>query len=91
MNTYHVLHILVKARFEAEDLLKKLNEGSDFSELAKKFSTCGSAPLGGDLGPLKLGQADEDFETAALALLVGETSRTPVRSKFGYHLLRRKS
>ncbi|MBC7742083.1 MAG: peptidyl-prolyl cis-trans isomerase [Bdellovibrionaceae bacterium] len=89
MKTYHVHHILVKARFEAEDLLKKIAEGKKFSELAKKFSTCNSAAHGGDLGELKMGQADCDFEEAALALPVGKTSSNPIRSKFGYHIIHR--
>ncbi len=91
MKSYHVYHILVKAQYEAEDLLKKLKEGADFSELAKKFSTCTSAARGGDLGTLRGGQADEDFEEAALKLKFNEISSKPVRTKFGYHLLKRIS
>ncbi|MBC7421140.1 MAG: peptidyl-prolyl cis-trans isomerase [Bdellovibrio sp.] len=91
MKTYHVHHILVKAQYEAEDLLKKLATGANFEELAKKFSTCSSAPCGGDLGILKSGKADEDFEEAALKLKVNEISTKPVRTKFGYHLMKRIS
>ena len=91
IQTYHVYHILAKARYEAEDLLKKLSSGSDFLELAKQFSICASAPRGGDLGILKTGQADSDFEEAALALAPGKYSGSPVRTKFGYHIILRKT
>ncbi len=91
MTTYHVYHILVKAKYEAEDLLRMLNSGKDFTELAKKISICASAKTGGDLGVLKTGQADEDFELAAMQLKIGTISDTPVRTKFGYHLLKRIS
>lgn len=86
---YHVKHILVKHRYEVEDLIKKLQSGADFSELARKFSTCPSAPTGGDLGPLKLGQADMDFEEASLRLKANEITKDPVRTRFGYHLIQR--
>lgn len=91
MKTYHAHHILVKAQYEAEDLLKKIKEGSEFSVLAKKFSICPSAAQGGDLGSLRSGQADEDFEAAALQLKINEISNKPVRTRFGYHLLKRIS
>lgn len=82
-------HILVAQKYEAEDLLRKLKEGKDFAELAKKYSSCPSAPAGGDLGVLPMGKAVEDFEDAALILKPGETSSVPVRTKFGYHLIKR--
>ena len=88
---YRVHHILVKHGYEAEDLLRKLKEGASFAELAKKFSICSSAASGGDLGLLNAGQADEDFEFAAQRLKVGEVSSQPVRTKFGYHLIWRRS
>ena len=89
MTSYKAAHILVSARYEAEDLLIKLKSGTDFSELAKKFSSCPSAKNGGDLGEIKFGKADADFEEAILSLKIGETSQIPVRTKFGYHLIKR--
>jgi parvulin-like peptidyl-prolyl isomerase len=88
-STFHVLHILVKEKYEAEDILKKLETGNDFSELARKYSTCSSAKLGGDLGEIKSGRADADFEEAALSLKCGEITRVPVRTRFGYHIIKR--
>ena len=86
---YRVAHILVAQKYEAEDLLKKLKEGKNFAELAQKHSSCPSAANGGDLGMIPSGKADADFEEAAVALKIGETSQAPVRTKFGYHLIKR--
>lgn len=83
-------HILVKHQYEAEDVLKLLAKGRPFDELARRFSTCSSAASGGDLGELKPGRADEDFEDAAFALKPGQTSAKPVRTKFGYHIILRR-
>lgn len=82
-------HILVKHQYEAEDILRSLNSGKSFAELAKKYSSCPSAKDGGDLGVFGRGRMDEDFEDAAFSLKVGEYSKKPVRTKFGYHLIMR--
>lgn len=81
-------HILVTHEYEAEDLLKKLTEGSSFEELAKTFSKCPSNARGGDLGEFKRGRMVAEFESAAFALGVNEVSK-PVRTQFGYHLIQR--
>jgi peptidyl-prolyl cis-trans isomerase C len=81
-------HILVKEEFEAKDLIKKLNEGSAFEDLAREFSSCPSSEEGGDLGEFGRGAMVPSFEEAAFALKVGETS-APVRTQFGYHLIQR--
>ncbi len=89
MKSYRVAHILLTHKYEAEDLLKKLKEGKSFSELALKNSICSSSQMAGDLGTLILGKADADFEEAALSLQIGETSKIPVKTRFGYHLIKR--
>jgi peptidyl-prolyl cis-trans isomerase C len=83
-------HILVKHEYEAQDLVRKLDAGEDFASLARKFSTCGSAASGGDLGDLtgKMNRLDDDFREAAEKLKVGARSQ-PVRTRFGYHLILR--
>ena len=81
-------HILVEQEFEATDLLKKIQDGADFSTIAKEFSNCPSAEDGGDLGAFGKGQMVASFEQAAFALKVGEVSK-PVRTQFGYHLIYR--
>ena len=86
----HLRHILVKNKFEAEDLEKLLQNGKPFEELAKKYSTCPSGPHGGDLGEINPKRLDPDFLEAAEVLKPGQISK-PVRTKFGYHLIRRES
>ncbi|HID50176.1 MAG TPA: hypothetical protein EYP40_11305, partial [Chromatiales bacterium] len=92
-----VRHILIqvdagtddaKARARAEQLAQRLREGADFSELARSGSDDSvSAEQGGDLGFISQGMMDKAFEQAAFRLKPGEVS-PPVRSKFGYHLIR---
>jgi len=81
-------HILVEKEHEAQDLLKKLAEGKTFEALAQEFSQCPSGKKGGSLGSFGKGQMVEPFETAAFALNPGEVSG-PVKTQFGYHLIKR--
>jgi peptidyl-prolyl cis-trans isomerase C len=81
-------HILVEQEYEAKDLLKKLEEGKTFVELAQSFSKCPSSKRGGDLGEFGRGRMVPSFEEAAFALKVNEVSE-PVRTQFGYHLIQR--
>ncbi len=80
-------HILVESAEEAESILKQLNNGADFIELAKEKSTCPSASEGGDLGYFAKGQMIKEFEDAAFALEVGEISPV-VKTEFGYHIIK---
>lgn len=90
MKSYRVAHILVTAKHEAEDILRKLTaKPEDFESMARKHSNCSSAPNGGDLGDIKIGKADPDFEEASISLKIGEISKQPVRTRFGYHLIKR--
>ena len=88
MTTICASHILVENEHEAQDLLKKLKEGKSFEDLAKQFSKCPSGEEGGSLGSFGKGQMVKEFETAAFNLKVGEVSG-PVRTQFGYHLIKR--
>ncbi len=81
-------HILVNQEFEALDILKKLEEGKTFDSLAKDFSNCPSGKNGGRLGFFGKGAMVPDFENAAFKLEVGQVSG-PVRTQFGYHLIKR--
>lgn len=88
MDSVKAKHILVEHEYEAQDLLKKINQGEKFEELAQKFSKCPSSRSGGDLGAFGKGRMVQSFEDAAFALKISEIS-TPVRTKFGYHLIYR--
>jgi parvulin-like peptidyl-prolyl isomerase len=81
-------HILVEHEHEALDLLNKLEEGKSFEELAKDFSSCGSAANGGDLGEFSKGMMVATFEKALLLLKQNEVSG-PVKTQFGYHIIKR--
>jgi peptidyl-prolyl cis-trans isomerase C len=81
-------HILVDQEYEAQDLMKKLNEGAKFEDLAKEFSKCPSGKQGGALGTFGKGMMVKPFEEAVLALEVGQVSE-PVKTQFGYHLILR--
>ncbi|WP_127716954.1 peptidylprolyl isomerase [Halobacteriovorax sp. HLS] len=88
MSSISAKHILVHQEYEAQDLIKKLNDGTPFEELAKDFSQCASSSGGGDLGSFSKGMMVKPFEQAAFALKVGETSGI-VKTQFGYHLIMR--
>lgn len=70
----------------AEDLLQKLKEGADFSEMAKKHSNDPSAERGGDLGFFKRGEMLPALEKAAFTLTPGEISPV-IKTKFGFHII----
>ena len=77
------------ARRKAEEVLAQLRDGADFAELAKEHSEDpGNADNGGDLGWVSRGMMDPAFEEASFALQVGELAPEPVKSEFGYHLIR---
>ncbi len=77
-----------KALEEAKDIIKKLDNGEDFAELAKKYSDDeGSAKDGGALGKFNKGDMVESFENAAYALKVNEYTKEPVESEHGYHII----
>lgn len=76
-----------EAKNKVAEIIKLLDEGKDFSELAKEYSTDGSAKDGGLLDAFTRNDVDSDFWKAAKALKVGEYSKEPVKSKFGYHVI----
>lgn len=94
----HIRHILVgmgdapededrrKAHEAAREVKSLVAGGEDFAALAAKYSACPSAPMGGDLGWLRRGQTDADFEAAAFAMNPGTMSE-PVKTSFGYHII----
>jgi len=82
-------HILVKTEDEAQKVLARLKKGEKFEAIAKAVSIdTGSAKNGGDLGFFKKGQMVPEFERAAAALKAGEITSSPVKSPFGYHIIK---
>ena len=83
-------HILVKKQSEALLILEKLKKGEWFSNLAKEFSIDkGSGKKGGDLGFFGKGMMVKPFEEAAFKLKKGEVTAEPVKTEFGYHIIKR--
>jgi EpsD family peptidyl-prolyl cis-trans isomerase len=82
-------HILVKTEGDAKKILERVKKGEDFAAIAKKSSIDpGSAQNGGDLGYFSSGQMVPEFEAAAAKLKEGEVSSEPVKTKFGYHIIK---
>jgi parvulin-like peptidyl-prolyl isomerase len=81
-------HILVKTQTEAKAVQDRLAKGEAFAEVAKQVSLCPSGKKGGDLGKFGRGQMVKEFEVAAFKLEKGQTSE-PVKTQFGYHIIKR--
>jgi len=83
-----VRHIVVRTLEEAKEIKKRLEQGEDFVELAKRYSISPSGKWGGDLGYIQRGQVGKEFEKAAFSLKrPGEISDI-VKTTFGYHIIR---
>ncbi len=77
-----------EAKEKAEEIIKKLKNGEDFSELAKEYSDDeASKKNGGDLGYFNSGDMVQEFEDAAYKLEVNEYTTTPVKTEYGYHII----
>jgi parvulin-like peptidyl-prolyl isomerase len=81
-------HILVEKQSTVLALLDRINKGEKFEKLAEEYSLDGSRRRGGDLGYFGRGMMVKEFEKAAFALDVGQVSG-PVKTEFGYHLIKR--
>jgi peptidyl-prolyl cis-trans isomerase C len=82
-------HILVKTEEEAKAIIEQLKGGADFAKLAKeKSEDKGSGANGGELGWFAKDVMVKEFADAAFAMKVNEISQTPVKSQFGYHIIK---
>ena len=86
---YRAAHILVEKEDEAKALIAQIKGGAKFDELAKKHSKDpGSGANGGDLDFAKPDAYVPEFSKAMTALKKGEMTETPVKSQFGFHIIR---
>jgi peptidyl-prolyl cis-trans isomerase C len=86
---YRARHILVESEDEAKALTAQLQGGAKFEELAKKHSKdTGSGENGGDLDFAKPESYVPEFGQAMIKLKKGETTAAPVKSQFGWHIIR---
>lgn len=81
-------HILVPTESEARAALAEIRGGADFMAVAQRRSTGPGAREGGDLGFFRRGDMVPEFADAAFALQAGQVSENPVRSPFGWHVIR---
>jgi peptidyl-prolyl cis-trans isomerase C len=81
-------HILVKTEAEADNIIAQLAKGADFAALAKKYSNDPNAKSGGDLGYFTHDQMVPAFADAAFALPVGGVTKKPVKTEFGWHVIK---
>jgi len=84
----HCAHILVKTEKEAKAAMERLEREEKFANIAREISLCPSGKRGGDLGTFGRGRMVKEFEEAAFALQKGQISPI-VKTKFGYHIVRR--
>ena len=84
---YNASHILVKEEDQAKNILKNLNAGEDFEDLAKKHSVGPTAKNGGKLNWFDLSTMVPEFSTALMVLSEGDISQ-PVKTKFGWHVIK---
>jgi peptidyl-prolyl cis-trans isomerase C len=87
-NEVHCAHILVKTEKEAQTVSERLKKGEKFANIASEVSLCPSRKRGGDLGTFSRGRMVKEFEQAAFSLQKGEISPV-VKTKFGYHIIKR--
>ena len=81
-------HILVESEDKAKDLIGKLNGGAKFEDLAKSDSKDPGAANGGDLGFFRKGDMVPEFSEAAFGMKAGELSKAPVKTQFGWHIIK---
>jgi peptidyl-prolyl cis-trans isomerase C len=85
----HAAHILVADEAKAKAIIADIKAGKDFNDLAKENSTDPSAKNnGGDLGFFKKTDMLPEFADAAFALKPGEISQTPIKTQFGWHVIK---
>lgn len=82
-------HVLVDKHSKALEIISRIREGEDFGAIAKQYSDCSSRKKSGDLGWFGRGKMVKEFERAAFALSVGAMTTDPVKTEYGYHIIKR--
>lgn len=86
---YQVRHILVKTEDQAKNLISRLNKGADFGKLAQEFSEdTGNKGQGGLLGWVVPRFFVPAFGASFTALKPGEIAQSPIRTQFGFHVVK---
>jgi peptidyl-prolyl cis-trans isomerase C len=85
---YHARHILVGTEDEAKQIIAKLKGGAKFEELAKQSKDPGSAANGGDLDWASPASFVPEFSKAMTSLQKGQITETPVKTQYGYHVIK---
>ena len=90
--TVNASHILVESEEQAYEILASINGGATtFEDAAREYSSCPSKENGGSLGDFERGQMVPEFDKAVFEMQVGEITETPVKTQFGYHLIKLNS
>ncbi|GEO81971.1 peptidylprolyl isomerase [Pararhodospirillum oryzae] len=84
----HARHILVDSEEKAREIIAKLDKKADFAELAKDSTDSATGASGGDLGFFTRDRMVKEFADAAFALEPGQYSKTPVKTDFGWHVIK---
>jgi len=85
---YRARHILVEKEDEAKAIIAKLKSGAKFEDLAKQSKDPGSAANGGDLDWASPASFVKPFSDAMIALQKGQITETPVKTQFGFHVIK---
>lgn len=81
-------HILVSKLSKAQEIYEDIQSGGNFQNLARQYSECSSKNKGGNLGEFAKGKMVPEFWNACTKLQIGEVSQ-PVKTQFGYHIIKR--
>lgn len=85
---FNASHILLEDEDKAKEVIDELDDGADFAKAAEKYSTGPSGPNGGDLGWFEFGTMVPEFSAAAAELEIGKYTAEPVKTEFGYHIIK---
>jgi len=81
-------HILIDKYTKAQEIYEKVLNGASFEQMARQHSTCTSRNKGGSIGQFSRNKVVKEFWNACKNLNINEISE-PVKSQFGYHIIKR--